>query len=324
MVAHLTPLLTAVGLKIHCVTGGVKRPRSLADKLRRKPGRYPTLEDVTDLVGVRVITSFERDVNVVARMIEEHFVVDWDNSSDNSKMHDPDRFGSLGVHDVVRAEPDLVPERAGTRYEVQIRFILQHAWTEIEHDLGSRNRETVPREVRRRFSRLAGLLEMADEEFMALHRMTRDCAATLPARIAQNPESVLIDAQLAAALHVPLLSDWSDPERPQRLASLLHYASVHSVGLLQKELARHGADVQRFGVALLPRIRELWKPTGGGGLRQGSSVVQSALLRACANPSLDPSEAVRRLDLGGAGTLDEVVRTVQDVYAAELGGHAAR
>lgn len=82
MVAHLTPLLTAVGLKIHCVTGGVKRPRSLADKLRRKPGRYPTLEDVTDLVGVRVITSFERDVNVVARMIEEHFVVDWDNSSD--------------------------------------------------------------------------------------------------------------------------------------------------------------------------------------------------------------------------------------------------
>ncbi|ABF45723.1 RelA/SpoT domain protein [Deinococcus geothermalis DSM 11300] len=339
VVAHLTQRLTAAGLKIHHVTGRVKRPASLADKLRRKPGRYHTLADVTDLVGVRVITYFERDVNAVARLIEEHFVVDWDNSSDKSKMHDPDRFGYLGVHYVVRAEPDLVPALAGTRYEVQIRSILQHAWAEIEHDLGYKNREAVPREVRRRFYRLAGLLEMADEEFMALHRMARDYAATLPARIAEDPESVFIDAQsmtylldvppiqaldaqLAAALYIPLLSDWPDPERPQRLASLLHYVGVHSVGLLQKELARHGAEVQRFGVALLPRLRELWQPSGG--LRRGSSVVQYALLRACANPSLDPAEVVRRLDLSRAGTLEGMVQTVREVYAAERGEHAAR
>ncbi|GAA5531904.1 GTP pyrophosphokinase family protein [Deinococcus aluminii] len=340
VVAHVTDLLKAAGLNIHHVTGRVKRPASLADKLRRKPGRYHTLDDVTDLVGVRVITYFANDVNVVARLMEEHHVVDWDNSIDKSKMHDPDRFGYLGVHYVLRAEPDLVPRLAGTRYEVQIRSILQHAWAEIEHDLGYKNPEAVPSEVRRRFYRLAGLLEMADEEFMALHSLGHDYAATLPARIAEDPESVFIDAhsmtyllgaapirdldgQLAAALHVPLLVNWPDRERPQRLASLLHYVGVHSVGLLLKELGRHAAEVERFGAALMPHLRQVWKPSGG--LRPGISVVQYVLLRACANPSLDPDEVVHLLDLSGPGpgSAEELVRTVREVYAREVGDRAA-
>jgi ppGpp synthetase/RelA/SpoT-type nucleotidyltranferase len=328
VVAHTTRLLAEAGLNIHHVTGRVKRPASLADKLRRKPGRYQELGDVTDLVGVRVITYFESDVHVVARLMEEHHIVDWDHSIDKSRMHDPDRFGYLGLHYVVRAEPDLVPELPGARFEVQIRSILQHAWAEIEHDLGYKSREAVPREVRRRFYRLAGLLEMADEEFMALDRLSHDYAATLPARIAESPDSVYIDApsmahllgaapirdldgQIAGALGVPLLSGWPDPERSQRLASLLHHVGVHSVGLLHKELARHAPDILRFAAALLPRLRDLWTPAGG--LRPGSSVVQYVLLRACANPGLDPSEIVRLLDL--SGDAGEMVGTVRGVYA---------
>lgn len=332
VVAHTTRLLTEAGLNIHHITGRVKRPASLADKLRRKPGRYRTLGDVTDLVGLRVITYFESDVQVVARLIEEHHVVDWNHSIDKSRMHDPDRFGYLGVHYVVRAEPDLVPELPGAHYEVQIRSILQHAWAEIEHDLGYKSREAVPREVRRRFYRLAGLLEMADEEFMALHRLSHDYAATLPARIAEAPDSVFIDApsmtsllgappirdldlQIAEALHVPLLSGWSDPERAQRLASLLHHVGVHSVGLLHQELARQGPQLVRFASALLPQVRELWTPAGG--LRPGSSVIQYGLWRACANPGLDPLEIIRLLDLSGSAP--GMVETVRAVYAREVG-----
>ncbi|MEF2278045.1 GTP pyrophosphokinase family protein [Deinococcus sp. YIM 134068] len=351
-VDHTTRLLAEAGLNIHHVTGRVKRPSSLADKLRRKPGRYASLADVTDLVAVRVITYFESDVGAVARLIEDHHTVDWDHSIDKSKMHDPDRFGYMGVHYVVTAGPE-VPEFAPllgalpqtlpgaqpeARFEVQIRSILQHAWAEIEHDLGYKNRDAVPREVRRRFYRLAGLLEMADEEFMALHRLTQDYAATLPARIEANPDGVHIDAQsvthllgtspvrdldlaVATALRVPLLEGWSDPERPQRLASLLHYVGVHSVGLLLKELRRHDPEVRRFATALLPRLREAWTPAGGA--RPGTSVVHYALLRACANPALDPHEIVSLLDLGGARNTDHMVQTVRDVYAREIEHPAA-
>jgi ppGpp synthetase/RelA/SpoT-type nucleotidyltranferase len=345
-VAHTTRLLTAAGLNIHHITGRVKRAGSLEDKLRRKAGRYDSLDDVTDLVAVRVITYFESDVGVASRLIEKHHEVDWNHSIDKSKMHDPDRFGYMGVHYVVRVPEGGLPEDGlnvsgrlgGARFEVQIRSILQHAWAEIEHDLGYKNREAVPREVRRRFYRLAGLLEMADEEFMALHRMTRDYAATLPERVAAAPDDVFIDAQsmthlltlppvrdldtaVAKELGVRLLSHWSDPERPQRLASLLHYVGVRSVGLLHKELKRNEGDIKRFAAALMPRLRQAWTPAGGA--RPGTSVVHYALLRACSNASLEPGEVVTLLDLSGAGNEAEMVRAVREVYQEVTGLTAA-
>lgn len=337
-VAHVTALVERAGLKIHHITGRVKRPASLGDKLRRKVGRYAALGDVTDLVGVRVITYFESDVIAVSRLVEAAYAVDWNHSIDKSRVHDPDRFGYMGVHYVVQPSPELRPfSDLGLiecpKFEIQIRSILQHAWAEIEHDLGYKNRAAVPRAVSRRFYRLAGLLEMADEEFMAIARMSRDYAATLPERVQDEPESVFIDVQsltyllgqpplrslderVAQALGVRLLTGWPDPERPERLASLLHYVGVHSVAQLQKELIRSEGDIVRFAAALLPRLREAWTPAGGA--RPGTSAVHYVLLRACAHPALDEGEIIRLLDLSGASQR-QMVRTVRQVYAETLG-----
>lgn len=335
-VAHTNALLDRSGLNIHHVTGRVKRPASLADKLLRKPGRYHALDEVTDLVAVRVITYFESDVQAVSRLVEAQFDVDWNHSIDKSRMHDPDRFGYMGVHYVVRplgSGPDAAAF-ASHPFEIQIRSILQHAWAEIEHDLGYKNREAVPREVRRRFYRLAGLLEMADEEFMALDRLSKDYAATLPERVRDTPDSVYIDAQsvkymldhapvhdldaqVAAALNVLLLTGWPDPERPQRLAGLLQYVGVNSVGALQGELRRHGQEVVAFAGLLLPRLRESWTPAGGA--RPGTSLVHYALMRACANPALDPSEIVRLLDVPGTADTATLIASVRDAYAEATG-----
>lgn len=336
-VAQVTRTLQQAGLKIHHVTGRLKKPASLSDKLRRKVGRYHALSDVTDLVGLRIITYFESDVAAVSRLIEQGWDVDWNHSVDKSKVHDPDRFGYMGVHYVVRPSAEQ-PEFAefvqggllpGVRLEIQIRSILQHAWAEIEHDLGYKNRDAVPREVSRRFYRLAGLLEIADEEFMAIARMSRDYAATLPQRVQDEPGSVFIDLQsvsylldlppirpldvrVAEALNVTLLVGWPDPDRPVRLTTLLHYVGVHSVGQLQKELARYEEDIVRFAAGLMPRLREAWTPAGGA--RPGTSLVHYVLLRACANPVYDVHEVVGMVDLTGRSTLDHMAQTVREVY----------
>ncbi|MBB5375536.1 ppGpp synthetase/RelA/SpoT-type nucleotidyltransferase [Deinococcus metalli] len=338
-VAVTNALLQSSGLNIHHVTGRVKRPASLADKLLRKPGRYGALDEVTDLVAVRVITYFESDVQAVSRLVEERFDVDWAHSIDKSKMHDPDRFGYMGVHYVVRPLGHGPADAAfeDHPFEIQIRSILQHAWAEIEHDLGYKNREAVPREVRRRFYRLAGLLEMADEEFMTLHRLSKDYAATLPERVHDAPDSVYIDVQslqymldvdpvrdldtrVAAALNVLLLTGWPDPERPQRLAGLLQYVGVHSVGALQKELRRHGPEIVQFAALLMPRLRETWTPAGGA--RPGTSIVHFGLMRACANPALDPREIVSLLDMTGVLSTAQLISTVRDTYAEATGRRA--
>ena len=164
--------------------------------------------------------------------------------------------------------------------------------------------------------------------------MNRDYAATLPARVAAEPEGVFVDVQsltylldvapvrpldeaVADALNVTLLIGWPDPERPQRLTSLLQYVGVRSVGQLQKELARHEAEILRFAAALMPRLREAWTPAGGA--RPGTSLVHYALLRACANPSLDPAHIVNLLDLTSESGL-QMAETVREVYAGVVQG----
>lgn len=58
--------------------------------------------------------------------------------------------------------------------EIQIRSILQHAWAEIEHDIGYKNEIAIPKQMRRKFSRIAGLLEIADQEFVQIRSELED------------------------------------------------------------------------------------------------------------------------------------------------------
>jgi ppGpp synthetase/RelA/SpoT-type nucleotidyltranferase len=163
-------------LKVNSVTSRAKGLENLRIKLTRD--QYSELdylqlqEEITDLAGVRVITFFPRDVDDVAKIVEETFEVDKENSVDKRMSADPDRFGYASVHYVV----SLDPRRQSMEYaqfqnlkcEIQIRTILQHSWAEIEHDLGYKTTIVIPSTIRRRFSALSALLEVADREFQTI------------------------------------------------------------------------------------------------------------------------------------------------------------
>jgi hypothetical protein len=94
--------------------------------------------------------------------------------SDKSEiLLDEDRFGYQSVHYLVRigARRCSFAEYArfdGASAEIQVRTILQHAWAEIEHDIQYKSSAAIPTAIHRRFTSLAGLLEMADREFQAI------------------------------------------------------------------------------------------------------------------------------------------------------------
>lgn len=167
-------------LRVHAISHRVKSKES-AERKTASPGQGPTeagprsLDTLTDLLGIRVITYFRDGVDTVARLIEREFAIDQHNSVDKGTVLDPDRFGYLSLHYVAELDPvrTVMPEYqkyGGIKFEVQIRSILQHAWAEIEHDLGYKSKDAVPRRVRRRFSRLAGVLEVADDEFVGIRQ----------------------------------------------------------------------------------------------------------------------------------------------------------
>jgi hypothetical protein len=77
--------------------------------------------------------------------------------------------------------------------EIQIRSILQHAWAEIEHDLGYKTSGEIPKTARRQFARLAGLLELADDEFVKIRSDLDAYSREVSIKIVQRPRDVSLD-----------------------------------------------------------------------------------------------------------------------------------
>ncbi|MBS2016352.1 MAG: GTP pyrophosphokinase family protein [Deltaproteobacteria bacterium] len=183
-------------LKIHSVAWRLKGRESLVRKLGRPDRSYSDLWALTDLVGVRVITYFADAVDRVGKIVESELPVDFTHSTDKRRRETTD-FGYRSLHYVCRLG-DPLPERAC--FELQVRTVLEHAWAEIEHDLGYKASEEIPAGVRRRLSRLAGLLELADQEFGEIRSDLERYARSLPARIETSGSSVALDRFSLAAL----------------------------------------------------------------------------------------------------------------------------
>lgn len=193
----LQRILEERAIPINGITYRVKDLDALAEKLTRPGKDYHKLSDVTDLLGVRLITNFADDVDRAVAVIDEVLDVDPERSVDK-RPHDPDRFGYASVHRVCSLPASLLdrPEYAtfaGLRCEIQVRSILQHAWAEIEHDLGYKVVGGIPHDLRRRFSMLAGLLEVADDQFMRLRDELKRYTTEVDEQLHSHPEEVAID-----------------------------------------------------------------------------------------------------------------------------------
>ena len=150
------------GIYVTAIEYRVKTEKSLAGKLELKGAKYKSIEDVTDLVGLRVITFYTDEVDKVAAIAKRIFDVDWKESVDKRKLHQLDSFGYNSLHYICRMK------EGGPRFEIQMRTALQHVWSTIEHDTGYKGEVKIPREYMRQFSRLAGMLELVDAEFSRL------------------------------------------------------------------------------------------------------------------------------------------------------------
>lgn len=100
--------------------------------------------------------------------MEDVFVIDWETATDKRALIKADTFGYLSLHYIASLSPEqgFPAELCNKKVEIQIRTLLQRAWSDVNHDIGYKSDLGVPREVTRAFARVAGLLEIADAEFM--------------------------------------------------------------------------------------------------------------------------------------------------------------
>lgn len=171
-------LLQVNNIKAHLIEGRAKTVDSFREKIRR-PGKHYTepLDELSDLSGIRVIVNYLEDVEKVAKIISTEFeIVKFENSHLASE-YSPDKFGYISHHSIVTLTKNRgkLPEwriYKKLRSEIQIRTVLQHSWAVVSHALQYKHESDVPKPLRRKLYRLAGLFELADEEFTSIRTQT--------------------------------------------------------------------------------------------------------------------------------------------------------
>lgn len=192
-------LLTESNIRVHSLDKRTKDVKSLEEKLKRKGDSYNKLADITDLSGIRIICYLLTEVEEVANVIEQNFTILRNLSVDKKKLLDPDKFGYLSLHYIVKlseSRNNLAEYRKYKDFvcEIQIRTILQHSWAEIEHDIGYKSTFEIPRDMKRRFFRLSSILELADDEFINLKTEIERYSRELNSQAIERNDEIYIDA----------------------------------------------------------------------------------------------------------------------------------
>ena len=246
-VALVTTLLDDGGINYLSVTGRAKSVASFAAKADRTVDGTrlyaDPLEEITDQIGVRVITYLRSDVAAVADVLGDQLRV-LDDRDLGQETASEGRFGYASRHLLVALDTaagvapadDALPER---RAQVQVRTVLQHAWAEFEHAI--RYKGTIPAEdvpdLDRRFTLAAGLLELADREFSLISDRLQ--ASVRDQKPEENGGDPRISAQDLATFLAGQYADagWSRPDHYAWVSGLLLELGVTSLDELADVLS---------------------------------------------------------------------------------------
>ena len=193
----LEQVLLAERIKHQSIQARVKSKTKLREKYLDPEKNYTKLDDITDQVGLLIITYYKDEVDRIREVVKREFIVDEENSSDNREV-EPDRFGYHGVNCVCKYLPTRTAHAEykpfdGNRFEIQITSILGHAWSEIEHpwyDL----KGAFPDNIKRRFARMSALLEIAEDEFLSLRKLQSDYQRSVEVQVTAKLADLPIDA----------------------------------------------------------------------------------------------------------------------------------
>ena len=238
----------------------IKTEESLSGKLERKGYKYHSLNDITDVLGVRIVTYYSNEVDLISAHVEQLLDIDWENSIDKRKMLETDRFGYLSQHYICRIpaslykDPDM-PELNQVRFELQIRSLLQHAWANLYHDMGYKTDVEVPIAYQRDMSRLAGLLELADEQFSRIRKEIHDYRRSVQSLVATgNFNEVLLNGDTFRS-YLEL--------KPFRILAE-KIAAIHQATLFEDNFEPYYQVLRRMGMRTIGDIERLRNTYGEG------------------------------------------------------------
>ncbi|WP_141491618.1 GTP pyrophosphokinase [Longimonas halophila] len=158
-----------------------KEPASLVAKaLYRAKGYENPYEEINDKVGARFVVLLQTQLEKASALIEDHDILDFEKSRDfkDERHENPLSFEYQSIHYIVRPTEDVkvgnmtIP--TNTPCEIQLRTLLQHAYSELTHDTVYKPRLVATPDVQRVVAKSMALIETTGELFSKVEEKLRD------------------------------------------------------------------------------------------------------------------------------------------------------
>ena len=129
-------------LRVDRVSARAKSVDRFIAKAEKQDGGIPKysepLVQVQDQIGARIVVFYTSDVDAVSRIVEGYY------RTVEARFLIPDsewEFGYFGKHYIIHMPTDVFGDDFSSDdcpefFELQIKTLFQHAWSEAEHDLG--------------------------------------------------------------------------------------------------------------------------------------------------------------------------------------------
>jgi putative GTP pyrophosphokinase len=103
-----------------------------------KPKYSEPLSQIQDQIGARIVVFYHSDVERIDELVKRYFrAIEYRNVVPDSESE----FGYFGQHLILILPTDIIEDGMDKSlipefFELQIKTLFQHAWSEADHDLG--------------------------------------------------------------------------------------------------------------------------------------------------------------------------------------------
>tara|TARA_R110000787_G_scaffold168234_4_gene281132 strand:+ start:526 stop:1509 length:984 start_codon:yes stop_codon:yes gene_type:complete len=161
----------------------LKEDFSLLEKAFYRKNYADPYAEITDKVGARFVVLINSDLGKIEESIKDIRI--WTASKDRDfeeeQEKNPIQFDYAAIHYVVYCKDDLQVDdvliRAGTPCEIQVKTLLQHAYSELTHDTIYKPRVDATPAMHRAAAKSMALIEATNDYFESVVRQVNEVIA---------------------------------------------------------------------------------------------------------------------------------------------------
>ena len=162
--------LKSENLKTAYVLSRVKDKSSFLEKIRRK-GYDKPFDQMTDIVGVRVVCLYTEDIDIIGRLINDEFRTL--RTDDKTDALGADRMGYQDLSFVAQLKKSDAG-LAQCKFEIQVRTIMSDAISIISHDLSYKKDPPLPEKMSRELNLAFATIELTQYHCDALRKRRKE------------------------------------------------------------------------------------------------------------------------------------------------------